>query len=66
MFAKLQLGLTRYRLIWKLEEMRERKNKIKAAVENRKNLKMRAELLEIYYELDVEFMKYLDYLSSNQ
>jgi hypothetical protein len=66
MFSKLQLGLTRYRLIWKLEEMREKKNKIKEAIENLKNKERRPQLLEIYYELDVEFMKYLDYLSANQ
>lgn len=66
MFTKLQLGLTRYRLIWKLEEMREKKTKIKEAIENSKNQERRLELLEIYYELDTEFTKYLDYLSSNQ
>ncbi|MES2556104.1 MAG: hypothetical protein V4604_08135 [Bacteroidota bacterium] len=66
MFSKLQLGLIRYRLIWKLEEMREKKNKIKEAIENLKNKEKRPELLELYYELDAEFMRYLDYLSTNQ
>lgn len=66
MFSKLQLGLIRYGLIWKLEEMREKKNKIKEVIENLKNNERRSELLELYYELDTEFMKYLDYLSTNQ
>ena len=66
MFSKLQLGLIRYRLIWKLEEMRVKKNRIKDAIENLKNKERKPELLEIYYELDTEFMKYLDYLSTNQ
>lgn len=66
MFTKLQLNLSRYRFIWKLEEMRDKKNRIKEAIVNLKNKDRRTELLEIYYELDIEFMNYLDYLSTNQ
>lgn len=66
MFSKLQLNLSRYKFIWKLEEIHNRKIKLQLAIENPSNGKIKRDLLEIYYELDKEFTIYLKYLKSAQ
>lgn len=66
MYSKLHLGLARYKLIWKLDEMHLKKIKLQSAIDNPKNKKVRGELLEIYYDLDKEFSSYLNYLKANQ
>lgn len=66
MFSKLQLNLSRYKLIWKLDEMNNRKIKLQLAIENPNNENIKRDLLEIYYELDKEFTVYLKYLKSAQ
>lgn len=66
MHSKLNLGLARYKLIWKLEEMHQKKIKLQNAIDNPKNGKIRGGLIEIYYDLDKEFTLYLNYLKVNQ
>ena len=66
MFSKLQLNLSRYKFIWKLDEMNNRKMKLQLAIENPNNANIKRDLLEIYYELDKEFTVYLKYLKSAQ
>lgn len=66
MYSKLSLGLTRYKLIWKLDKIFDRKVKLKDEIENPKNAKIKIDLIVLYYDLDKEFMMYLDYLKVNQ
>lgn len=66
MFSKLQLNLSRYKIIWKLDEIHNRKIKLQSAIENPNNKKIKGDLLEIYFELDKEFTVYLKYLKSAQ
>lgn len=66
MFKQLQLGLARYRLIWKLDEMHNKKIDLQKAIENPKNKKLKSDLLDVYYELDKEFTHYIEYLKINQ
>lgn len=66
MIIKLQLGLARYRIIWKLDEILDRLNKLKVAINDPKNIKVKNDLRIIHSELAEEFTTYLDYLKTNQ
>lgn len=66
MYRKLKLYLKRYEIIWKLDEIHKRMEKLKIAIENPKNSHIRKELLVLEAELGMEFIKYIKYLSSNQ
>ena len=66
MFDKLQLGLARYKIIWKLDEILNRLNKLKVAIHNPENIKIKNDLRIIHSELAEEFTVYLDYLKTNQ
>lgn len=66
MHSKLSLGLVRYKLIWKLDEMQQKKMKLQIAIDNPKNVALKGDLLELYYDLDKEFTLYIEYLKVNQ
>lgn len=66
MYNKLQLGLTRYKLIWKLDEILNRLNKLKIAINDPKNIAIKTDLRVLHSELAEEFTIYLDYLKFNQ
>ena len=66
MHSKLQLGLVRYSLIWKLEEIRLQINKLNKEIKDPKNSEFKNELRIIHSELAEEFFDYLNYLNFNQ
>lgn len=66
MYSKLQLGLSRYKFIWKLEEVLDRLSKLKQEIRNPKNEKIKNDLRIIHSELSEEFTDYLTYLRANQ
>ena len=66
MFGKLKLGLARYRIIWKLDEILNRLEKLRVAIHNPKNIKIKNDLRIIHSELAEEFTIYLGYLKTNQ
>jgi len=66
MHSKLQLGLSRYKLIWKLDEIYIRLLKLQNEIKNPKNAGMINDLRIIHSELAEEFTTYLQYLKVNQ
>lgn len=66
MHSKLQLGLSRYSLIWKLDEIRIRIDKIITKIKDPKNSEFVTELRIIHSELAEEFFDYLKYLNYKQ
>ncbi len=66
MFDKLKLGLARYRIIWKLDEILDRLNKLQVAIKSPANIKIKNDLRIIHSELAEEFTIYLEYLKTNQ
>jgi hypothetical protein len=66
MFKKLKLDLARYRIIWKLDEILNRLNKLQVAINNPDNIKIKNDLRIIHSELAEEFTFYLDYLKTNK
>jgi hypothetical protein len=66
MFSKLQLGLARYRLIWKLDEMLEKLAELKKQINDPVNLENITELRVAHSELAEIFTDYLIYLKANQ
>ncbi len=66
MFSKLQLNLSRYSFIWKLEGIYERLLKLKEQIHNPKNAEIKKDLREIHSELAEEFTDYLIYLKAVQ
>ena len=66
MYSKLQLGLRRYSLIWKLEELLSLMIQLKTEINNPKNIAIKNDLRIIHSELAEEFTEYLVYLKSNQ
>lgn len=66
MHSKLNLGLSRYSLIWKLDEIYDRLVKLQNEIKNPKNKSIKNDLRIIHSELAEEFMDYLQYLKVNQ
>lgn len=66
MFSKLQLNLSRYKFIWKLDEIWTRLLKLQEQINDPKNLKIKNDLRIIHSELAEEFTVYLKYLKSAQ
>ncbi|MEI6949661.1 hypothetical protein V9K67_20910 [Paraflavisolibacter sp. H34] len=66
MYNKLQLYLTRYRLIWKLDEVHNKLLKLQELINNPKNIAIKNDLRIIHSELAEEFTMYLSYLKANQ
>lgn len=66
MFNKLELGLIRYRIIWKLDEIFDRLQKLEAAINNPKNINIKNDLRITHSELAEEFSNYLKFLKCNQ
>ncbi|WP_405199352.1 hypothetical protein [Christiangramia sp. LLG6405-1] len=66
MHTKLKLGLVRYSLIWKLDEMFQKKIKLQSIIDKTNNEEIKGDLLQLYYELDKEFSRYMNYLKANQ
>ena len=54
------------KFIWKLDEMHKKKIKLQGAIDNPKNVGLKKDLLELYYDLDKEFTLYIEYLTVNQ
>jgi hypothetical protein len=66
MFNKLQLGLRRYSLIWKLDEMYEKMEKLQEQIHNPNNEKIKNDLRLLYSDLAETFFTYLKYLKKEQ
>lgn len=66
MYSKLQLGLSRYKFIWKLDEIFKRLLKLQEEIKNPKNAGIVNDLRIIHSELAEEFTTYLQYLKVNQ
>lgn len=66
MFSKLQLNLSRYKFIWKLDEIWVRLLKLQDQINDPKNLKIKNDLRIIHSELAEEFTVYLKYLKASQ
>jgi uncharacterized protein (TIGR02646 family) len=66
MHSKLQLGLERYRLIWKLDEIYDRLVKLKDEIKNPKNAAIINDLRVVHSELAEEFTDYITYLKASQ
>lgn len=66
MFKKLQLGLARYKIIWKLDEIFAKSERLKEEIKNPKNAAMANDLKIIYADLLAEFTDYLKYLMASQ
>jgi len=66
MHTKLKLFLKRYQIIWKLDEILSRMNKLNLAMNNPKNNTIRQELLVLQGELGNELTTYIAYLKNNQ
>ncbi|WP_432742259.1 hypothetical protein ABXJ76_17125 [Methylobacter sp. G7] len=67
MHKKLKLGLSRYGLIWMLDQLRMKKMEIRALLNGAIHSQhpTRAELLEAYLLLDSEFDNYFEYLGTD-
>ncbi|MBJ7882299.1 hypothetical protein [Gelidibacter salicanalis] len=66
MHSKLNLGLSRYSLIWKLDEINDKLIKLQKEIANPKNAKIKNDLRIVHSELAEEFINYLQYLKVNQ
>lgn len=66
MYSKLQLNLSRYKLIWKLDEIYQRLLKLKKQINDPKNKKIKNDLRIVHSELAEELTDYLTYLKSAQ
>jgi len=66
MFNKLQLGLRRYSLIWKLDEMYEKMIKLRDQINDPKNDEIKNDLKLLNSDLAEEFITYLKYLKTEQ
>ena len=66
MFSKLQLNLSRYKFIWKLDEIYTRLLKLQEQIRDPKNDKIKNDLRIVHSELAEEFTTYLRYLKSTQ
>lgn len=66
MFKKLQLGLRRYSLIWKLDEMYGKMIKLHAQINDPKNAGIKDGLKILNSDLSEEFITYLKYLKTEQ
>ncbi len=66
MYSKLKLGLSRYKIIWMLDEIYDRLIKLQTEIKKPKNAKIRNDLKILHYDLAEEFTSYLTYLRVNQ
>lgn len=66
MFNKLQLGLRRYSLIWKLDEMYGKMVKLHHQINDPKNAGIKNDLKILNSDLSEEFITYLKYLKTEQ
>lgn len=66
MFDKLQLGLRRYSLIWKLDEVHIKMTELRDHINDPKNESIKNDLKLLNSDLAVEFVTYLEYLKVAQ
>lgn len=66
MYNKLQLGLSRYRIIWMLDEILLRLQKLQEVIKNTSDTKIKNDLRITHSELAEEFTNYLGYLKAQQ
>jgi uncharacterized protein (TIGR02646 family) len=66
MFSKLQLNLSRYKFIWKLDVLWSSLLKLQEKINDPQNLTMKNDLRILHSELAEEFTEYLKYLKSVQ
>lgn len=66
MYSRLNLGLSRYRVIWLLDKMISTKRKLLNEIESTSNEYMVSELKEAYFKISIEFDRYIDYLQKSQ
>ncbi len=66
MHKHLKLGLKRYAIIWKLDELLLRAEKVEIAIQNPQNVKFKNDLHIIHSKLSIIIHRYLKRLRSNQ
>jgi len=66
MYKKLKLYLKRYSVIWLLENIKDRIDKVSRAIDSTVDSALKTELKEAYYDLNREFHTYLDYLRAER
>lgn len=66
MYKQLKLYLQRYQIVWMLDNINDRMEKLEAAINDPKNAQLKADLQGIHSELGVELRSYLKYLSAHQ
>ncbi|MBS1625924.1 MAG: hypothetical protein JST83_18030 [Bacteroidetes bacterium] len=66
MHSKLELGLSRYKFIWKLDEIYNRLIKLQGEIGKPENAEIKNDLRIIHSELAEEFTAYLQYLRASQ
>lgn len=62
MYKKMKLYMERYRIIWMLDQLLDKKAKLKKIIESTDNAKAK----DLYMKLSFEFDNYLTYLKANQ
>ena len=66
MHSKLELGLSRYRFIWKLDEIQNGLHKLEEKIRDPKNAGIKNDLRIVHSELAEEFNMYITYLKAKQ
>ncbi|MCF8378124.1 MAG: hypothetical protein K9H49_01025 [Bacteroidales bacterium] len=66
MHRKLKLYLKRYSIIWTLDQIRSRMDRLRDKIEHPTYSKDKQELKNAMSELAIEFLKYLDYLEAER
>ncbi|MGJ4789450.1 HNH endonuclease signature motif containing protein [Leptospira koniambonensis] len=66
MHSKLKLYLKRYQIIWKLEQLKLKMEKLIVAIRNSKDRTFKNKLRLLNSDLATELIKYMNYLESNQ
>lgn len=66
MFNKLKLGLKRYAIIWKLDNLLERAYKLEVLIDKESNLELKNELHIFHSKLSIVIHSYLRKLKQNQ
>lgn len=66
MYKKLKLYLQRYQIIWMLDSISDRMEKLVAAINDPKNAHLKVDLQVVHSELSIEFHSYIKYLRAHQ
>jgi hypothetical protein len=66
MFKKLKLYMLRYRIIWMLDSINDRMEKLEIAINDPKNAALKISLQVVHSDLATELRSYIRYLRANQ